>query len=105
MSDVEKHFAQEEKIVATEHLERVSSSVDGDGHVKLPSRMFTPEEEKKLYRKVDLRIMPILSRTSSLAESLALQDSSAYVPPLASQCSPCSRSWTGVLLSLDDWVE
>ncbi|GEM11802.1 MFS nicotinic acid transporter [Rhodotorula toruloides] len=61
MSDVEKHFPQEEKIGAAEHLERVSSSGDGDGHVKLPSRMFTPLEEKKLYRKVVLRIMPILS--------------------------------------------
>ncbi|BGP35902.1 hypothetical protein JCM10296v2_007754 [Rhodotorula toruloides] len=61
MSDVEKHFPQEEKIAAAEHLERVSSSGEGDGHVKLPSRMFTPAEEKKLYRKVDLRIMPILS--------------------------------------------
>ncbi|KAL7336798.1 MFS general substrate transporter [Rhodotorula toruloides] len=61
MSDVEKHFPQEEKLVAAEHLERVSSGGEGDGHVKLPSRMFTPAEEKKLYRKVDLRIMPILS--------------------------------------------
>lgn len=35
-----------------------------EGSVKVlsrPARVFTPEEEAKLYRKVDMRIMPILA--------------------------------------------
>ncbi|KAL8277541.1 hypothetical protein RQP46_010096 [Phenoliferia psychrophenolica] len=33
----------------------------GDSVLRRPTRVFTPEEEAKLYRKIDLRIMPILS--------------------------------------------
>ncbi|GAA5905619.1 uncharacterized protein JCM6883_005388 [Sporobolomyces salmoneus] len=32
-----------------------------DGVIRRPARVFTPEEEKKLYRKIDRRIMPILA--------------------------------------------
>ncbi|GAA5969811.1 hypothetical protein JCM3765_002193 [Sporobolomyces pararoseus] len=32
-----------------------------DGVVRRPARIFSPEEEKKLYRKIDRRIMPILA--------------------------------------------
>ncbi|KAM0747407.1 MFS general substrate transporter [Meredithblackwellia eburnea MCA 4105] len=41
------------------------SDTSPDGHIptsmKQPSRVFTPQEESKLYRKIDLRIMPILA--------------------------------------------
>jgi hypothetical protein len=43
-----------------EHLE--NASLDGaGGAIKPPSRMFTPEEENKIYRKLDWHLMPILT--------------------------------------------
>lgn len=45
-----------------EHLEVASTdSAAGEGAVKPPSRMFTPDEENKLYRKLDWHLMPILT--------------------------------------------
>lgn len=41
--------------------ERTPSSTEGgvpDGMVRRPARMYTPEEEKKLYRKVRLTFFP-----------------------------------------------
>ncbi|GAA5821794.1 hypothetical protein JCM10212_005332 [Sporobolomyces blumeae] len=54
----------------TAHLEHAVGAVDsktsdGDngahGVMRRPARIFTPEEENKLYRKIDLRVMPILA--------------------------------------------
>ncbi|KAK4053319.1 hypothetical protein OIO90_003931 [Microbotryomycetes sp. JL221] len=46
-----------------EHVE--DSSIDSSsiqkGHLQKPARSFTPEEEKKLYRKVDLHLLPMLA--------------------------------------------
>jgi sugar phosphate permease len=48
-----------------EHVEEASSfshgATDHASAVKVPARIFTKEEEDKLYRKVDLRLMPILA--------------------------------------------
>ncbi|GAA6002094.1 uncharacterized protein JCM10292_001844 [Rhodotorula paludigena] len=64
MTDAEKqqHHFEAEKPYA-EHVETASSSGDAPqkGHIKVPARIFTKEEEDKLYRKVDLRLMPILA--------------------------------------------
>ncbi|GAA5840352.1 hypothetical protein JCM5353_002791 [Sporobolomyces roseus] len=43
---------------------RTPSSTEGgvqEGMIRRPARMYTPEEEKKLYRKIDRKIMPILA--------------------------------------------
>ncbi|GAA5917913.1 hypothetical protein JCM5296_002097, partial [Sporobolomyces johnsonii] len=60
MSDSEK-YALDSAVYKghSEHLESVGGDVDG--LVKRPARMFTPEEETKLYRKIDRRVMPILA--------------------------------------------
>ncbi|GAA5946567.1 hypothetical protein JCM3775_002142 [Rhodotorula graminis] len=65
MNDVEKTDTALEEKRYTEHVE--SSSTFGQaaephvGAVKVPARIFTRAEEDKLYRKVDLRLMPILA--------------------------------------------
>ncbi|GAA5938662.1 uncharacterized protein JCM15063_005384 [Sporobolomyces koalae] len=45
------------------HLEHAGYADEAlpDGVIRRPARVFTPEEEKKLYRKIDRRIMPILA--------------------------------------------
>ncbi|GAA5913374.1 hypothetical protein JCM8208_004745 [Rhodotorula glutinis] len=65
MDDVEKTNTVLSEKPYTEHVE--SSSTFGQaaephaGAVKVPARIFTAAEEDKLYRKVDLRLMPILA--------------------------------------------
>lgn len=55
----------ENEKVAAEHIEHDSSSsdkIDFGGESSLPPPpVLTPEEEAKLWRKIDLRLMPILS--------------------------------------------
>ena len=57
----------EEKVVNEEAIETVSSTgsthgIDFGGDSKLPPPpKLTPEQERKLYRKVDLWLMPILT--------------------------------------------
>ncbi|GAA5976926.1 hypothetical protein JCM21900_003750 [Sporobolomyces salmonicolor] len=60
MSDSEK-YALDSAVYKghDEHLENIAGEVDG--LVKRPVRMLTPEEETKLYRKIDRRVMPILA--------------------------------------------
>ncbi|GAA5932880.1 hypothetical protein JCM1841_004624 [Sporobolomyces salmonicolor] len=60
MSDSEK-YALDSAVYKghDEHFENVGGEVDG--LIKRPERMLTPEEETKLYRKIDRRVMPILA--------------------------------------------
>lgn len=41
------------------HYDNVAQ--DGHSTIVRPARVFTAEEEAKLYRKIDIRILPILS--------------------------------------------
>ncbi|GAA6016044.1 hypothetical protein JCM8202_005391 [Rhodotorula sphaerocarpa] len=60
MADLQPHLEKEIDKLEIDHVEKadVFPTVEG---IQPPARIFTPEEEDKLYRKVDLRIMPILS--------------------------------------------
>lgn len=63
-SSVSDNVSLEKKQADPEVVETVlaSSSVDFGGESKLPPPpKLTPEQEKKLYRKVDLWLMPILT--------------------------------------------
>lgn len=60
MVDVERNHTLEDEKYRTDHVEK-SDAVPIESSIQPPARMFTPEEEDKLYRKVDYRIMPILS--------------------------------------------
>ncbi|KWU42671.1 MFS general substrate transporter [Rhodotorula sp. JG-1b] len=60
MADVERNHTLEDEKYRTDHVEK-SDAVPIESSIQPPARMFTPEEEDKLYRKVDYRIMPILS--------------------------------------------
>lgn len=69
MADEKQQYAMEDTFKGqSAHLEHVpapGSSIGGpdnvDGLMRRPARLFTAEEEKKLYRKIDRRIMPILA--------------------------------------------
>lgn len=60
MADLQPHLEKEIDKLEIDRVEKadVFPTVEG---IQPPARIFTPEEEDKLYRKVDLRIMPILS--------------------------------------------
>ena len=66
-SGSDKVSVEEKKQIQEEAIETVSSAesiqgVDFGGDSKLPPPpKLTPEQEKKLYRKVDLWLMPILT--------------------------------------------
>lgn len=76
---------------------RTDSSTEGgaiDGLIRPPARVLTPEEEKKLYRKVRLSL--VLSKYSSKTDSLyeyscRLIDASCLFSP----SSTFSLSWIG----------
>jgi hypothetical protein len=67
MNASDKSSLEEKRQVPEEAIETVSSAgsmhdVDFGGDSKLPSPpKLTPEQEKRLYRKVDLWLMPILT--------------------------------------------
>lgn len=61
MTDIERHPSLEEEKYKVDHYEHAETVPATESTVPEPSRRFSPEEERKLYRKVDLRVMPILS--------------------------------------------
>ncbi|GAA5988437.1 hypothetical protein JCM10908_003565 [Rhodotorula pacifica] len=60
MTDIERNPTLDEEKYRLDHVEK-ADVVPMESSIQPPSRIFTPEEENKLYRKVDFRIMPILS--------------------------------------------
>ncbi|GAA5882153.1 hypothetical protein JCM3774_002944 [Rhodotorula dairenensis] len=60
MADVERNHTLEDEKFRTDHVEK-ADAVPIASSIQPPARMFTQQEEDKLYRKVDFRIMPILS--------------------------------------------
>ncbi|GAA5890583.1 hypothetical protein JCM6882_002970 [Rhodosporidiobolus microsporus] len=58
----QNHFAGDDEKPYTEHVETASSTGEPIvGHVKKPAREFTKEEEDKIYRKVDMHMMPTVA--------------------------------------------